>query len=110
MMYLAQIAAFAAVTWAGIHYEWTPNPYALGIVAFLTALLVTAIIIEIKLLPSRLTRLHRRIFPLKDEPRDEVLSFTPTFRHARNSLQDGRGPRIGEDPSQLIQIPPKPPL
>lgn len=98
MMYLAQIAAFVGVTWLGITYEWTPNPYALAIVAFLAALLVTAIIIEIKLLPARLSRLYRRVFPLKDEPGDEVLSLPTTFRHPRNSLQDGRGLRIGKDP------------
>ena len=97
-MYLAQIAAFVGTTWLGIHYEWTPNPYVLGIVSFFAALLVTAIIIEIKLLPSRLSRLYRRVFPLKDEPRDEVLSLTTTFRHPRNSLEDGRGLRIGKDP------------
>ena len=98
MMYLAQIAAVAAVTWAAITYEWTPNPYVVGVIAFFAALLVTAIIMEIKLLPARFARLHGRIFGLKDEPGDEVLSFPPPLRHPRNSLQDGRGLRIGKDP------------
>jgi hypothetical protein len=98
MLYLAQIAAVLAVTWASITYEWTPNPFVVAIVAFFAALLVTAIIIEIKLLPARLSRLYRRVFPLKDEPGDEVLSLPTTFRHPRNSLQDGRGLRIGKDP------------
>ena len=97
-MYLAQIAAFVGTTWLGIHYEWTPNPYVLGIVSFFAALLVTAIIIEIKLLPARFSRLYRRVFPLKDESGDEVLSLPAPIRHARNSLQDGRGLRIGKDP------------
>jgi hypothetical protein len=98
MMYIAQISAFFAVTWASIYYEWTPNPYVTGVVAFLAALLVTAIIMEIKLLPSRFARLHSRVLGLKDEPRDEVLSLPATTRHPRNSLQDGRGVRIGKDP------------
>ena len=98
MIYLAQIAAVLAVTWASITYNWTPNGLVVAIVAFFAALLVTAIIIEIKLLPSRLSRLYRRVFPLKDEPGDEIAGFPAPFRHPRNSLQDRRGLRIGKDP------------
>lgn len=97
MMYLAQIAAFLAVTWASIYYEWTPNPYATGIVAFFAALLVTAIIIEIKLLPSRLARLHRRCFGLKHEPRDEIARLPRTSWHRYNAVEDRRRLRIGKD-------------
>ena len=98
MMYLAQIAAALYVTWASIYYQWETSGYAVSVVAFFAALLVTAIIMEIKLLPARLARLHSRIFGLKDEPRDEVLSLPAPLRHPRNSLQDGRGLRIGKDP------------
>lgn len=113
MMYLAQIAAVLYVTWASIHYDWYdghPNGYATAVVAFIAALLVTAIIIEVRLLPSRLARLRVRIFGLKDEPRDEITSLAPPFRQARDSFKNIRGPRIGEDPRQLIKIPPKLPL
>jgi hypothetical protein len=97
MMYLAQIGAVLYVTWASIHYEWTPNGYAVAVVAFFAALLVTAIIIEIKLLPSRFARLHQRIFGLKDEPGDEIPRLPRAFRHGRNALHDRGRLRIGKD-------------
>lgn len=96
-MYLLQIAAFGYVTYLGIYYEWTPNPYVLGVVAFFAALLVTAIVIEIRLLPARLSRLHRRIFPLKDEPRDEVLRPARSYRHSGDTLENRSRLRIGQD-------------
>jgi hypothetical protein len=99
MMYLIQIVAFSFVTWAGIHYEWTPNPYALGIVSVLGALLVTAIIVEIKLLPSRFARLHQRIFGLKDEPGREIASLPRSSWHGSNSLEDRSRLRIEKDVS-----------
>ena len=97
MMYLAQIAAALYVTWASIYYQWETSGYAVSVVAFFAALLVTAIIIEIKLLPSRFARL-RRLIGLEDEPGDEIAGFPAPFRHPRNSLQDRRGLRIGKDP------------
>lgn len=97
MMYFVQICAVLAVTWASIHYEWTPNGYAVAIVAFFAALLATAIVIEIKLLPSRFARLHNRIFGLKDEPRDEVLRLPRTLWHRGDTLEDRSRLRIGKD-------------
>ena len=97
MMYLAQIAAVLYVTWASIYYQWETSGYAVSVVAFFAALLVTAIIIEIKLLPSRLARL-RRLVGLKDEPADEIPCLPRPARHSRDSLQDGRRLRIGKDP------------
>ena len=99
MMYLVQFCTFLGVTFLGIYYEWTPNPYALGIVAFFAALLVTAVIIEIRLLPSRLSRLHSRLFGLKDEPGDEVLRLPRTSWHVDNSSEGRSRMRIGKDPS-----------
>ena len=99
-MYLAQIGAVVYVTWASIHYDWYdghPNGYATAIVAFFAALLVTAIIMEIKLLPARFARLHQRIFGLKDEPRDEIPRLPRSFRHPRNSIEDRSRLRIGKD-------------
>ena len=97
MMYLAQIGAVLFVTWASIHYEWETSGYAVSVVAFFAALLVTAIIMEIKLLPSRLARLHDRIFGLKDEPGDEVLRLPRTSWHIGDSSQHRRRMRIGKD-------------
>lgn len=98
MMYLLQAAAFIGTTFLGIYYEWTPNPYVLGIVSVFSALLVTAVVVEIQLLPSRFARLHSRIFSLKDEPRDEIARLPRSFRHSNNSLEDRSRIRIGKDP------------
>ena len=101
MMYLAQIGAVLYVTWASIHYDWfdgqRPNGYAVALVAFFAALLVTAIIMEIKLLPSRLARLYDRIFGLKDEPGDKVLRLPRTLWHSGDTLEDRPRLRIGKD-------------
>ena len=98
MMYLAQIAAVLYVTWASIYYQWGTSGYAVSVVAFFAALLVTAIIIEIKLLPLRFARLRTRLVGLKDEPADEIPCLPRPARHSRYSLQDGRRLRIGKDP------------
>lgn len=97
MMYVAQFGAVLFVTWASIHYEWTPNPYATGVVALLAALLVTAIIMEIQLLPTRLARLYRRIFRLNDEPASEIPRLARSRRHGNYPLEDRRRLRIGKD-------------
>lgn len=99
MLYLAQAAAFTYVIWASIYYEWDAGPYAPGIVAMFAALLVTAIIIEIKLLPSRFARVHKRIFGLKDEPTGEITRLPRSTRHGDNPLEYRPGFRIGKDPS-----------
>lgn len=98
MMYLAQIAAVLAVTWASIYYQWETSGYAVAVVAFFAALLVTAIIIEIKLLPSRLARLRGRIFGLKDEPRREIASLPRSSWHVGDSTQNRSRLRISKDP------------
>lgn len=97
MMYVVQICSFVGVTWLGIYYEWTPNPYVLAIVAFFAALLATAIIIEIKLLPARLSRLYRRIFPLENEPRREIASLPRSSWHSADTLEHRGRLRIGKD-------------
>lgn len=98
MLYLLQVAAFSYVIWASIYYEWNAGPYAPSLVAFFAALLVTAIVMEIKLLPARFSRLHQRVFGLKNEPADEITRLPRSFRHGRNALEDRSRIRIGEDP------------
>lgn len=98
MIYVLQAAAFGYVIWASIFYEWNAGPYAPGIVAVFAALLVTAIIMEIQLLPARFSRLYRRIFGLKDEPTSEVPRLPRSFRHGDDPLQYRPRLRIGKDP------------
>ena len=45
-----------AVGWTGIHYEWTPNKVALGIVAVGTAWLATKLLNGLFSLGGRLLR------------------------------------------------------
>ncbi len=44
MWKLFQISVFLGVTFAGIHYEWTPSGYALGFVAWITTVLSTFLV------------------------------------------------------------------
>jgi hypothetical protein len=99
MFYVVQICTVLAVTWASIYYEWGTTGYAVGVVAILAAAVVTLVIVEIRLLPSRFARLHDRIFGLHDEPADEVLRLPRTFRHPRDAFEDRCRLRIGKDPS-----------
>lgn len=97
MLYVLQIAAFGAVSYFGLRDHWTDNGYALTVVAFLAALLVTAIVIEIRELPARLSRVRGRLFGLRDQPSCQELSLTRSTRHVRNPLEEFSRSRIGED-------------
>lgn len=104
MMYFVQICAVLYVFWASIYYDWgdgKPNGYAVSVVAFLAALLVTAIVIEIRLLPSRLARLRssitRRLVGLKDELGREIASLPRSSWHGSDSLEDRSRLRIEKD-------------
>lgn len=44
MWLLFQCAIMIAVGWTGIYYQWTPNPYVLGIVSVGAAWLATWIV------------------------------------------------------------------
>jgi len=104
MMYVVQIAVVVFITWASIHYEWDAHGPAIAFVAIMAAAIVTGIIYELKLLPSRLARLCDRIFGLKDEPGDEIASLGAAFRHPRNTFEDRGRSRIGEDPRQFVKV------
>ena len=97
MMYVIQAVTFLAAIWASIYYEWSPNGYANGLVALLITLFVTAVVIEISLLPSRLARLYQRIFGLKDEPTSQVPRLARRLGHRHNTLEDRSRLRIGKD-------------
>jgi hypothetical protein len=55
-----QLGTVCAVLFSNVHYQWTPNGYAAGIVAMLAALFVTAIPVMI----TDFLRLCRRIAEL----------------------------------------------
>jgi len=44
MWKLLQLVVFVSVYFTGIYYEWTPNGYVLGVLAFLAALLATVLL------------------------------------------------------------------
>lgn len=44
MWKLFQLVVFVSVYFTGIYYEWTPNGYVLGVLAFLAALLATVLL------------------------------------------------------------------
>jgi hypothetical protein len=44
MWKLFQLVVFVSVYFTGIYYEWTPNGYVLGVLAFLAALLTTVLL------------------------------------------------------------------
>jgi hypothetical protein len=44
MWKLLQLVVFLSVYFTGIYYEWTPNGYVLGVLAFLAALLATVLL------------------------------------------------------------------
>lgn len=44
MWKLFQLIVFVSVYFTGIYYEWTPNGYVLGVLAFLAALLATVLL------------------------------------------------------------------
>jgi len=44
MWKLFQFVVFVSVYFTGIYYEWTPNGYVLGVLAFLAALLATVLL------------------------------------------------------------------
>jgi DMSO/TMAO reductase YedYZ heme-binding membrane subunit len=52
-----QLSTVLAVLFSNVHYQWTPNGYAAGIVALLAALFVTAIPVMF----TDFLRLFRRI-------------------------------------------------
>jgi len=109
MMYLAQIATVVCVFWAERHYDWydggVANPYATGLVALFAALLVTEIIHQISLLPSRLARLWNwlfgpvsdRLMGLKDEPGDQITRLPRSSWHRGDTLESRSRLRIGKD-------------
>ena len=99
MMYFIQICVFLAVTWSNIYYEWTTNGYVVGVLAILAAAIVTGVIDEIQLLPSRFARLHTRIFGLKHEPRDDIACLPRSSWHIGDSTEQRSRLRIGKDPS-----------
>lgn len=97
MMRLIQFSVMLATIWAHIYYGLTDNGYLIGIVALFAAFAVTALIVEIRLLPSRLARIRDRLFGLKDQPGDEITSLPRPLGHRRDTLQDFTRPRIGQD-------------
>ena len=97
MWKLFQLSIVIAVVFSNIRYEWTPNQTAAGVAAIMAAAVATAIVGELILLPSRFSRLYKRIFGLKDEPADEILRLPRSFRHRDNALENRRRLRIGED-------------
>ena len=100
MMYFIQIFVFCAVLWSSRYHGWYDgyNGLAVNVVALLAAAVVTGAIDEIQQLPSRFSRLHDRIFGLKNEPRDDIACLPRSSWHVGDSTQQRSRLRIGEDP------------
>ena len=110
MFYVAQIATVIFVIWASIYYRWDAGGPAVTFIAIMAAMIVTAILDEIQLLPSRFALMRKRLFGLKDEPGDEIPGLLTAFRHPRYTFKDRSGLRVGKDPRQLVEVAPELPL
>lgn len=62
-----QLSTVLAVLFSNVHYQWTPNGYAAGIVAMLAALFVTAIPVMAADLARIGSRLGKFVFGLAAE-------------------------------------------
>jgi hypothetical protein len=56
-----QFSVVAAVLFSDVHYQWTPNGYAAGVVALLAAVLVSAIPVMVEDLAALWRRLRGRV-------------------------------------------------
>jgi hypothetical protein len=65
MWKLFQAVIFLSVYFTGIHYEWTPNGYVLGVLSFLAALLATVAVAGAIDLLSRPLKSGRVLFVKK---------------------------------------------
>jgi hypothetical protein len=68
-----QFCVFTAVLFSNIHYEWSPSGPAVGVVALLATLLVSAIPVMIEDLAALFRRLTRSLMALIHSP-------LPTFK------------------------------
>lgn len=95
---ILQIIVFAAVMAAFIKYDDIGNPYVQVGVSLFCAFAVTALISEALLLPGRISRLARRLFGLKDQPRSRETGLMRPGRHPDDTGQQRSRIRIGKDP------------
>lgn len=57
---IVQFSVFSAVLFSNVHYQWTPNGYAAGVVALLVTLLVSAIPVMVEDFAQFLRRMGGR--------------------------------------------------
>lgn len=96
-MRFIQFVTMLATIWANIYFDMTDNGYLIGISALFAALAVTALIIEIRELPNRFSRLRERLIGLKDKPRGQITSLPRALGHRSDTLKDFSRRRIGQD-------------
>lgn len=103
MWKLFQLSVAFGVMCAAIYYDWTPNPYLVGLLAYGAAYVATWILVRLG------SRLCGRGPELKYEPSSERLRAAGAHWDTADGFQSVTGSRVGDDPRKFIKVLPKRP-
>jgi len=96
---IGQITIFTTVLFSNVKYQWTPNGYAAGLVAFFVTLFFTAIPIMISDLVRTTRRLSGWLYGLV-----RAADRSPAVHSQQHPSRDSRRPPAGLDyPSSPAQ-------